>query len=85
MSYHDRSDVLDDLMSENPIGDCLDGDDYECGAVEAAASTAKNNSRVLVRLARLLMEKGLLSKREAIDTLYEYGTTEWTKHETEKL
>ena len=83
MSYHTRQEVWKELSNslENVRGDCLDGADYDNGAVEDAKDTASNAARAVVKLVRALMLKGVLDRREAVDILYEYSTTEWDSHD----
>ena len=50
----------------------LDGDDYGKGAMEAAADTARNNSKAIGRLLDLLSEKHLVTAEEVAAILEEY-------------
>jgi len=45
----------------------IDGADYERGAVETAQSTANNAGKCLGNLVQLLVEKGVLTKKEVED------------------
>lgn len=45
---------------ENYIVRCLDGDDYDRGAMEAARKTADNACEALGKLINILTDKGLL-------------------------
>lgn len=47
----------------------LDGDDYGKGAMEAAADTARNNSKAIGRLLDLLSEKHLVTAEEVVATI----------------
>lgn len=53
------------------IVDALDGSDYESGALEAAAKTAENNSRLLSKLIVHLVEVGELRKQDAAKIIRE--------------
>lgn len=52
----------------------LDGDDFDRGVVEAVQQTAKNNSQAVVGLARLLVQRGLLTEDEVVEMLSAAGS-----------
>lgn len=48
----------------------MDGADYESGALEEAQRTARNATKVLTQLLFIMVEKGLLRKKEAAEIVY---------------
>lgn len=63
----------------------LNGDDYNKGVVEAAYSTAQNNSKALGRLMDILAQKGLLTALETYKIIegYDSGTADFEIHQND--
>lgn len=81
MSYSDRRDILKALNDKDNRGDVFDGHDYEQGELEGQAASIEKLQLFCIKLAKALVTKGVFSKKEMIDLIYEYSKTAWDEHD----
>jgi hypothetical protein len=77
--YKSRSDILKALTSNQDDTHIFSGTDYERGELETQAAAIENAHRFCLRLARALVAKGLFTKREMVDLIFEYSGCAWEK------
>lgn len=80
-----RSEIFDALNDVEDMGSVFDGNDYEQGELEGQAASIKLLRRFCVRLSRALIAKGVFSKKEMIDLIYEYSGANWAEYDPHVL
>lgn len=81
MAYQSRSEILKALNDAEDGGSVFDGHDYERGELEGQAESIKKLQKFCIRLSRALIAKGVLSKKEMVDLIYEYSGADWDEYD----